>query len=317
MKLQDRVYRKDPTKLGTVVATSTEGHDAFEDDTVDVIWDETGKRETIPVEELDRVALGVASETGTCPHDGQPLSTHIGGKPCVQGATRAVKAVQDLPVAGWAWRGDSAPEALADALAKLDAVGGFQRLSYQEQAAEISKSLPETTSAQDHTAGIRAAVEHLEAAQQWEAAETVAEMIGGAYLDEVRARYEATAGPMAVHDDPVTAALTAAIERTPGVKVAKPADLKAYAFVDGKRPGLTFAPADTARQCRYAVAAPSRAAALRALTTAGLKVTDGFLRSYASTGHVAGAYADLADSPEVVFYQGLDERGVAWRPVQS
>lgn len=93
-------------------------------------------------------------------------------------------------------------------------------------------------------------------------------------------------------------------------------DLKAFAFIDGKLPGLDFDQADTARQCRYAVAASSRAAAVRALNAAGLRVTDGFLRSYASHGNVAGAYAGLAESPEVVFYQELNKQGSAWRPVQ-
>lgn len=58
MKMKDRVYRPGEAKVGTVVATSAEDMDVFEGETVDVEWDRGG-RETILVEELERVAAHV------------------------------------------------------------------------------------------------------------------------------------------------------------------------------------------------------------------------------------------------------------------
>lgn len=56
MKLKDRVYREDSTKLGTVLQTSADGDaDVFEGETVDVRWDATRKTERLAVEDLDRV----------------------------------------------------------------------------------------------------------------------------------------------------------------------------------------------------------------------------------------------------------------------
>jgi hypothetical protein len=46
-------------------------------------------------------------EPDTCPHDGEPLSTHIGGKPCVVGEPSTAKTVHDLPVARWAHETDN------------------------------------------------------------------------------------------------------------------------------------------------------------------------------------------------------------------
>lgn len=56
MKLHDRVYREDPTKLGIVTATSADGDaDVFEGETVEVRWDGSSKTEVVAVEQLDRL----------------------------------------------------------------------------------------------------------------------------------------------------------------------------------------------------------------------------------------------------------------------
>lgn len=57
MKLHDRVYDADPSKLGTVVATSApDDADVYEDEFVKVKWDDKPDTETHRVECLDRVA---------------------------------------------------------------------------------------------------------------------------------------------------------------------------------------------------------------------------------------------------------------------
>ncbi len=41
-----------------------------------------------------------------CPHDGAPLSEHIGGKPCIVSPPSTAKTIFDLPIAAWAWKED-------------------------------------------------------------------------------------------------------------------------------------------------------------------------------------------------------------------
>lgn len=43
-----------------------------------------------------------------CPFDGHLLSTHIGGKPCVEAAPCRATSIFALPVARWAWEADAA-----------------------------------------------------------------------------------------------------------------------------------------------------------------------------------------------------------------
>lgn len=47
-------------------------------------------------------AAAAAPRPETCPLDGAPLSTHIGGKPCVTGKPSTAKNLHDLPVTRWA-----------------------------------------------------------------------------------------------------------------------------------------------------------------------------------------------------------------------
>jgi hypothetical protein len=45
--------------------------------------------------------------TTLCPACSDPITVHIGHKPCVQGKTSTATSIYDLPIAEWAWKGDA------------------------------------------------------------------------------------------------------------------------------------------------------------------------------------------------------------------
>jgi hypothetical protein len=90
-----------------------------------------------------------------------------------------------------------------------------------------------------------------------------------------------------------------------------------YQVIASKLAGLELNQPEHVSQCQYAVAAPSRAGAVRALNAVGLNVSDSFMRDYGYPAQdVRPDTQTVADQPGEVFYRELD-RNNAWRRVRG
>lgn len=91
--------------------------------------------------------------------------------------------------------------------------------------------------------------------------------------------------------------------------------LKVYLITAHRVAGLTLDQQQHVAQARYAVAATSRAAALRAYDAVRLHVTAGDFRDYGNETNDTARYPDLVAAADVVHYRELNKHDARYRPV--